>query len=81
MTQGIWNAKGGRFASKKALREAIAAGEEVSLEATSWFGNEYGGILSMAKSGDYFVVGPCPHTSRKWYAHINVSPNGAIKIK
>jgi hypothetical protein len=59
-----------RFKSKKMLREAIAAGSPVQLEATSVFGNEYDGDLESAPDGDYYVVGPDPHTNRKWYAKI-----------
>jgi hypothetical protein len=68
-----------RFKSKKLLREAVAAGSPVQLEATSWFGNEYGGDLEAAPDGDYFVVGPDPYMNRKWYARI--TKNGdAIKV-
>jgi hypothetical protein len=80
MTQGVFTAKGGRFPSKKALREAVAAGENVSLEATSLFGNEYGGRISEAPEGDYFVVGPDPHNKRVWYAQITIKKS-VIKIK
>lgn len=78
--QGAFTAKNGRFASKKAMREALAAGEEVTLEATSWFGNEYGGPVSGAPDGDYWIVGPCPHTKRSWYAHLT-KKNGVVKVK
>lgn len=78
--QGVFTSKGGRFASKKALREALAAGENVSLEATSLFGNEYGGYISDAPDGDYFIVGPDPYTKRSWYAHINIK-GAVIKVK
>jgi hypothetical protein len=81
MAQGIWNNDGKRFPSKKAFKEAVAAGVDCSLEATSISGNEYGGYLSMAPSGSYFVVGPCPHTKRNWYAQITVASDGTIKIK
>ena len=69
--QGVWNGKFERFASKKALREALNAGADVVLEATSMFGNEYGGWLSQYEgNGTFTVVGPDPYTNRKWYATI-----------
>ena len=53
-----------RFPSKKALREAIAAGSWVSLEATSLFGNEYDGALEDAPDDTYPVVGTGRSSSR-----------------
>lgn len=49
----------------------------VALEATSWFGNEYDGSLENAPkiAKSYYVVGPDPHTSRKWYANITWNAN------
>ena len=73
MTQGIY-VDGNRPKTKKELKDAIAANVlEVSLEATSMFGNEYDGCLNEAPSGNYYVVGPDPYRSRKWYAHIAIS--------
>jgi hypothetical protein len=71
VTQGIFDDVGQRFKTKKALVEAVKDGQEVCLEATSMFGNEYHGILQKAPNGDYFVVGPSPY-ERKWYAQIKV---------
>lgn len=63
-----------RPATKKALKSAIAEDPgSVVLEATSMFGNEYGGAVANAPSGSYHVVGPDPYTSRKWYATIKVA--------
>ena len=71
---------GYRPATKKALREAIAAmPAAVRLEATSMFGNEYDGPITDAPDGRYTVVGPGPYTSRKWYANITVR-DGQIKV-
>ena len=69
-----------RFASNKALREAVAAGSWVSLEATSLFGNEYDGALEDAPDNTYTVVGPDPYTNRKWYANIT-KRDGKITVK
>lgn len=76
MMQGIHP----RFPSKKALREAVAAGSWVSLEATSLFGNEYDGALEDAPDNTYTVVGPDPYTNRKWYASIT-KRDGKITVK
>lgn len=41
------------------------------IEATSIFGNEFDGSLAeamrTANHGPFSIVGPDPHTSRKWY--------------
>lgn len=78
MTQGMWSADYTRFPSKKAMKDAIAT---ASLEATSVFGNEYDGPVSAAPAGDYFVVGPDPYKSRKWFAHITIKADGKVTVK
>ena len=77
--QGIY-VNGFRPKSKKAVREAIAAGAIVELEATSFFGNEYGGAVEDAPDGEYYFVGPDPHTKRNFYGTITVR-NGAATVK
>jgi hypothetical protein len=68
-----------RCATKKALREAVAAKPAaVSLEATSVFGNEYDGPLDLAPDGTYTVVGPDPYTSRRWYANIKKTGDSLV---
>lgn len=43
----------------------------IVVEATSMFGNEYDGSLARApKHMRFYIAGPDPHTSRKWYAAI-----------
>jgi len=67
--------------TKKELKEAIQTNpDDVSLEATSMFGNEYSGSISNAPDGKYYVVGPDPQVSRKWYAQIIVS-GGKVTVK
>ena len=46
------------------------------LEATSLFGGEYDGPLLAAPPGVYYIVGPDPYTSRKWYGQITAGPRG-----
>jgi hypothetical protein len=68
--QGVWNA-GLRFKTKRELREAVEGGAGgVSLEATSFFGDEFDGYLLDAPDGEYSVVGPDPYRRRNWYATI-----------
>ena len=75
--QGLW-IDGDRPKTKKAVREVILNGDlsTLSLEATSFFGNEYDGPLEYAPDGTYYVVGPDPHTKRTWYASITVQNEG-----
>jgi hypothetical protein len=79
MTQGIW-VEGQRPKSKKAVKEAVAAGLHVSLEATSFFGNEYDGPVTSAPSGTYFIVGPDPQRARNFFGQIIVN-NGKVTVK
>lgn len=71
---------GSRPKTKKALKEAVAANlQSVELEATSVFGNEFGGSLANAPDGKYYVVGPDPYRKRSWYAQI-VKQGGSVKV-
>jgi hypothetical protein len=71
MTQGIFiNYR--RPKSKKEVIEAVKTNpESVSLEATSFFGNEYDGpITEMPENKMVFVVGPDPATKRNFYLNV-----------
>lgn len=68
---GIYNSRGGRFPSKKALREAI--GQVVGIEVTA-FGRE--GVT--AAPGRYAIVGPHPY-DRRWYATVDVDAGGILR--
>jgi len=76
--QGIF-IEGRRPKSKKEVREALASGGAVRLEATSWFGDEYQGPVASAPVGEYYFVGPDPHTKRSFYGTIKVTPQG-VKV-
>jgi hypothetical protein len=78
--QGIYLTGYKRPKSKKEIKDTIAAGGKVIIEATSVFGNEYDGLLEDAPDGSYNFVGPDPSTSRKFYGTITKS-NGTIKVK
>lgn len=62
--------EGSRPKTKKALKEAVANGDRVELEATSAFGNEWSGPVTMMPENKAVpIVGPAP-LNRKWYATI-----------
>lgn len=77
--QGIFMRDGQRPKSKKQIREAVAAGQDVYLEATSFFGNEYDGSVQKAPDGRYSFVGPDPHRKRNFYGTIVIS-GGVAKV-
>ena len=72
MAQGIW-VRGSRPKSKKEVREAIAnAPHDVSIEATSFYGNEFEGRATELPlgSGTIYFVGPDPYKKRNIYGQI-----------
>lgn len=75
--QGIYISNA-RAKTKSALKKADPS--TLELEATSMFGNEYGGPVVDAPDGTYYVVGPDPYTSRKWYAQVIVRA-GKVVVK
>jgi hypothetical protein len=78
--QGIYLGYNERPKSKKAVKEALAEGKAVNLEATSLFGNEYDGPVRTAPDGRYHFVGPDPYTNRKFYGTIIVKDGKASVI-
>lgn len=59
------------FASKKALREALAADPgSVVFRDTSAFTNRIAAFDVDKVRPDDVVVGPCPNTNRRWYANV-----------
>ena len=80
--QGLY-VDGLRPKTKKAVKEAIADDpSRVEIEATSWFGNEYDGLVSEAPADKYYWVGPDPHRSRKFYGsfEVTVDEDGTRKV-
>lgn len=60
--------------TKKELKQQIMKDPSiVHLEATSIFGNEFEGKLSLAPLTTYSVVGPDPKYKRSWYGTISWS--------
>jgi len=80
--QGIWFDGPRRPKSKKAVKEALAAGERVYLEATSMFGNEPSGLVTgeNVPDGQFYFVGPDPHTDRRFYG-VLTKHNGTVTVK
>lgn len=74
--QGVY-VNGNRPKSKKEVREAPV--EAIEVEATSLFGDEYGGPLEDMPDGRVAFVGPDPHTSRKFYGTI-VKQDGKVTV-
>ena len=80
--QGIW-LNGQRPKSKKAIRLAAEAGEidGLIIEATSMFGNEFGGFAADLPDGvTIYFVGPDPHTKRNFYGQL-FRKNGKLVVK
>ena len=82
--QGVF-INGSRPKFKKNLKEQVdqindhqGDAYSVVIEATSVFGNEFDGSLRKAqkegKHGPFYIVGPDPRTSRKWYATLSFVP-------
>jgi hypothetical protein len=72
--QGIY-IKSQRPKSKKAIKEAIQIDpNQISVEATSVFGDEYDGRLGdMPKDKKVSFVGPDPYSKRNFYGTIEWS--------
>jgi len=68
--QGIYLDGWHRPKSKKAVKEAVAAGRTVVIEATSIFGNDFGGEVVDMPQGTIAFVGPDPHSDRRFYGTI-----------
>jgi hypothetical protein len=81
MTDGIF-INGRRPKSKKQIKETPL--EQVSLEATSMFGNNPEGPLTELPAGTYHFVGPDPYSKRNFYGTIVVTErdgNRKVTIK
>ena len=70
-----------RPTSKKAVKEAVANGEDVVLEPTSMFDHPGNFTVQQLRQGETaYFVGPDPYTSRKFYGTIEVR-NGKVVVK
>lgn len=74
---------GSRPKSKKALKEALAAGPKViavEFERTSELGPALPrNVYELPPGTKLQVTGPDPYTSRKWYATVELV-NGKVKV-
>jgi hypothetical protein len=72
-----------RPATKKALRDAVAAGHRVTFDTTSLFTPDTAYLTpdELVVGTSYSVVGPDPYTARKWYATVTRSANGIVVVK
>mgnify|MGYP003647839851 CR=1 FL=1 len=64
---------GASYKTKKSLKESI--GKRLHYVETSMFGREY------VADGTFPVVGPCPHTNRKWWAEVTMKDGKIAKVK
>lgn len=70
----------GRYATKKALRDAVAAGGTVLVFDTSAFDNK--GTLPVADLAgtSAVIVGPDVRSDRRWYANVKINKAGKVVI-
>ena len=68
-----------KFTSKKALKDAVAAGEEVAVFDTSAFDNKGTVPVSSLAGTSAVIVGPDVYSDRRWYANVKIK-NGKIII-
>jgi hypothetical protein len=75
---------GVRPKSKKALRDALAAGADVEFDSTAAFGPRAGETIYAThndiKADTLQVVGPDPYEKRDWYASVFVKA-GKIVVR
>lgn len=77
MSYGTWRT----FKSKKALREAVEAGEDPGVFGTSVFGNEQAERCSELADTSAVIVGPNVYNDRRWYATIARKRDGSLTVK
>lgn len=77
---GASNMRGQRFATKKALKEALTQDpSSVMFDGTSTFDPFYGPATQAPAGVKLQVCGPDPYTQRKWYATVTVT-GGNVKV-
>lgn len=80
MVYGIY-VNGRRPKSKKAVKEAVAAGTRVSIENTSPIFPQPDGPVSGLVDGKYCFVGPDPWAKRTFYGNLIVKGGAVIKVE
>lgn len=67
--------------TKAALKRAIQENPaNVYLYPTSDFAGDPGTVDILEKGVKYSVTGPNPYISRKWYATVEITQSGQIKV-
>lgn len=85
---GVMDSNAKRFPSKKALRELIKVSPQlVAIEDLSLMGSAGPGGAALwtadqieKGTGYRTIAGPDPHTNRKWYASIERTEAGILKV-
>lgn len=69
--------------SKKALREAVAAGDPGLIFYTTSIFDETArfGLDAIPAFKSLSVVGPNPYSKRSWYATVEVTRGGIVRVK
>lgn len=67
------------FKTKKALKEAVAAGERVELLNPGIYGSTYVG--PDGREGEISVEGPHYPQPHSWYARVQVAKGCVVKVK
>lgn len=76
-----YNADKTDIPTKAALKAEIKANPaNVYMYPTSDFAGLPGTLDIMEKGVKYSVTGPNPYTSRKWYATVEITQSGAIRV-
>jgi len=80
--QGIF-IDGRRPKSKKEIKETVRnRPDAVTIEATSMFGNEYGGVVTqMPENKTVFFVGPDPYSARNFYGQIERTRDDRLVVR
>ncbi len=73
---------GARIASKAAFKRAVKeTPEAVEFDSTSPMGTQFdGGPSDLTAGVKLSVVGPDPYTNRRWYATVERTNAGTIKV-
>ena len=73
---------GMRVKSKAALKRAIKdSPATVAFDSTSPMGESFNGGPSQIPAGvKLSVVGPDPYTDRRWYATVEITATGVVKV-
>ena len=72
----------GSISTKKRLRELVKDSPELlQFYTTSELGEQFAGPLDkLGQETTLLVVGPDPYRNRVWYANINRTPKGLLRV-